>query len=107
MLRSCMDLLNKYLNGCSPYIIALNYDLEKREFIVVCAKSISDWTKGKQIKFIDVIGFTEIAFEELIDDDLIDSVMGLHQTQNGHYCLHTEKRELTIHTLKTPISESN
>lgn len=100
-----MDLLNKYLKGCSPYIMKLAYDLEKREVTMVCAKSIGDWTPGKQLKFTDVIGFTEHAFEDLIDDDLTDSAIGLHEIEKGSYCLNTEKRELVIQTLKKPTSE--
>lgn len=100
-----MDLLNKYLKGCSPYIIKLTYDLEKREVVMVCAKSIGDWTPGKQLKFTDVIGFIEhtLDFEDFVDDEYTDSVMGLHKTQAGGYCLRTEKRELIIQTIKDPI----
>lgn len=106
MIWGSMDLLDKYLKGCSPYIMKLAYDLEKREVIMVCAKSIGDWTPGKQLKFTDVIGFTEQTydFEDFVDDELTDSVMGLHKTQSGDYCLSTEKRELMIKTIKDPIS---
>ena len=102
-----MDLLNKYLKGCSPYIMKLNYDLEEREVILVCVKSIADWTQGKKLKFTDVTGFSEhvVDFDDLIDDDLTDSVMGLHEIETGSYCLSTEKRELMIQTTKSPISE--
>ena len=99
-----MDLLNKYLKGCSPYIMELSYDLEKREFSIICAKQISDCTACKGIKFIDVVRFTEETSEGLTDDDCADSVIGLHEVERGVYCLSTEKRELIIHTMKMPIS---
>ena len=83
----------------------LIYDLDKREVSLVCAKSISDWTPGKQLKFTDVTGFAEDTFEDLTDDDCIDSVMGLYEMKEGTYCLCTEKRELMIHTMKSPIGE--
>ena len=107
MLGNCMDLLNKYLKGCSPYIMKLDYDLEKREVILVCVKSIGDWTQGKKLKFTDVTGFSEhvVDFEDLIDDNLTDSVMGLREIETGCYCLSTEKRELMIQTSKTPTIE--
>ncbi len=99
-----MDLLNKYLKGCSLYIMKLTYDLEKREVVLICAQSIGKWIPEKQVKFTDVTGFTEEALEDLSDDTLIDSVMGLHEFRTDIYCLRTEKRELTIHTTKEPES---
>ena len=85
----------------------LNYDLEEREVILVCAKSIGDWTQGKKLKFTEVTGFSEHAvdLEDFMDDDLTDSVMGLREIETGSYCLNTEKRELMIQTTKSPISE--
>lgn len=103
-----MDLLNKYMKGCSPYIVKFTYDLERREVIIVCGNNVGKWKPGKQLKFTDVVGFTENVydFEDLIDNNLIDSVMGLYKNQNGAYCLSTEKRELIIQTTKEPISSS-
>lgn len=107
VLWNSMDLLGKHLKGCSPYIMKLNYDLEKREVILICAKSIGDWTPGKKLKFTEVTGFSEyvVDFEDMVDDNLTDSVMGLREIENGSYCLATEKRELTIQTMKKPFSE--
>ena len=105
MIQTCMDLLSEYLSDCSPYIMELTYDLGKREVSIVCAKNINDWTPGKQLKFTDVIGFTEETFEDFLDDDNIDSLIGLHKMKQGSYCLHTEKRELVIHTVENPTSE--
>ena len=100
-----MDLLKKYLPECSPYIMEFTYNLEEREVLVTCAKSISDWQPCKTLKFTDVIGFTEDTFEDLTDDDYTDSIIGLHEIKNGYYCLHTEKRELIINTISSPIAE--
>jgi len=54
-----------------------------------------------------VTGFSEhvVDFEDFIDDDLTDSVMGLREIETGSYCLSTEKRELMIQTTTNLISE--
>lgn len=107
MLFVGVDLLNKYLKGCSPYIMKLYYDIEKREVILLCAKSIGDWTPGKQVRFTEVTGFSEyiVDYEDMIDNTLTDSVMGLHKVKEGSYCLATEKRELTIPTEVRPFND--
>ena len=100
-----MDLLNNYLMGCSPYIIQLNYNLEKRELLVVCAKTVENWVPFKGILFKDVISFSETYDEDdILDDDLIDSVIGLHEVSDGVYCLGTEKREIIV-KVGTPPSK--
>ena len=73
---------------------------------MICAKSIGDWTPGKRICFTHITGFSEQVTEDLIDDNLTDSVMGLYKMEDGRYCLNTEKRELMIHTLSKPNIET-
>jgi len=97
-----MDLLNKYLKGCSPYIHQLTYNLVAREFTLVCAKSIGDWVPHKGIRFTDVISFSENCFEDILDDNGIDSVVGMHKVSDGVYCLNTEKREIVLKVGVTP-----
>ncbi|MEP6343669.1 MAG: hypothetical protein ABJ275_10160 [Maricaulaceae bacterium] len=106
-----MDLLDKYIKDCSPYIEKLTYDLEKREVIIVFIRNMGGWQHeylkhGQQLKFTDVIGFKEniCDMEGLIDDDITDSIIGFYKTSSGWYCLETEKRELRIQTMKEPTS---
>lgn len=100
-----IDLLNKYLKGCSPYILKMSYNLRRREIVVVCANNTIDWSPKTQLKFTDVVTFSEEVFEDLLDDELIDSIMGFHEMAENVYCLSTEKRELIIKARQKPISE--
>ncbi len=101
-----MDLCQKYLEGCSPYILQFDYNLEKREITLVCAEDTSNWQPKRLITFTDVISFDEETFEDLIDDSLIDSIMGIHVISEGVYCVNTEKRELVIKAGSEPISSN-
>jgi len=101
-----MDLLNTYFKGCSPYILELEYNLEKRKIIIICARDTIDWKPGKRLTFSDVTEFSESVVDEddFIDDTLIDSMMGLYPKTDGTYVLCTEKRELFFKSGTDPIS---
>lgn len=102
-----MNLLNKYLSDCSPYILAFEYNLEKRELTITFADKTDNeiWLPGKRLIFTDIRSFSENPSEDLLDDDCIDSILGLHVVPDGKYCLMTEKRELILDVGKEPSSQ--
>ena len=100
-----MDLQKKHLKNCSPYILELNYNLEKRELTAIFARDTVNWTPGRRIIFPEILSFSETLFEDASDKELIDSVMGFHETYDGRICLSTEKRELILRLAKAPFSE--
>ena len=82
----------------------MSYDMNKREIIIVFSREVGAWSPGKQLKFSDVLSFKEQTFEDLTDDDCMDSIMGLHQLSKNTYCVHTEKREFIFRTGNKPVS---
>ncbi len=93
------DMLSTYLENCSPYILKYNYDLEQREVVITCAGK-----PNREIRFMDVLEFSEQPADDFTDDNLTDSIIGIHKLEENAYCVHTEKRELIIRTNLPPIS---
>ena len=106
-MKLFMDLMDKYFKGCSPYIYSYTYDIDKREVLLTCAKSTYEWVPFKQLKFIDVLSFSEeiIDKEDAYDDSLIDSVIGIDRDPNGVYFIATEKREHRLTVGAKPIGQ--
>lgn len=100
-----IDLLDKYLSGYVPYISKLTYNLEVREVVFVFQKRKVDELSLMRLKFTDVLSFREETFEDAFDDNLTDSIMGMHLVSEGLYCVNTEKRELLIRVAVEPKSE--
>jgi hypothetical protein len=99
-----MDLTEEYFSDCSPYIHELIYDLDAREVQLVCVNNPDERVPFKRLKFSNVLGFSEKMFDDALAHNLMDSVIGIHFTQDGSYCVHTEKRELIIRVGTAPVS---
>lgn len=100
-----MDLINKYISGSSPYIDKLTYDLDEREVIIVFLKKTYNSNSVMRLIFRDVLSFAEEMFEDALEDNLTDSIMGMHMVSDNVYCVKTEKRELLLKVGLEPISE--
>ncbi|WP_026941652.1 hypothetical protein [Hellea balneolensis] len=98
-----MDLLNKYLNGYSPYIQRITYDLDERKLVIACSANSDNRIQFKELIFRDIVSFKEVLFEDAFDDNLTDSIIGIHMISDGVYCVNTEKRELFMQVDKEPI----
>lgn len=83
----------------------LVYDMDRREVRLECVEAPGDQKPHKRVIFSNVLGLTEQMFDDALDDDLMDSVIGINLMPDGAYCLHSQKRELIIHVGSDPVAE--
>lgn len=104
--REMTDLTSKFLEGCSPYISALNYDVNNRRFLLECVDNPVERRPLKRALFSNVLSYVEEIRSDPYDDDCMDSVIGMHWIDKNRFCLTTEKREVILGLEDDPIIET-
>ena len=93
---SVKDLMDEYLEGCSPYIDSLVYDINKRELLLVCVNNPEDCLPRKSIIFKGIESYAEETIDTEYDDNCLDSVIGMPWINKDNFCIRTEKKEIII-----------
>lgn len=91
-----MDMTSKYLEGCSPYIDRLIYDIGKRQLFLVCVDSPETCNPVIEIILSGIESYKEETLDDEYDDQSVDSVIGIHWLCENVICINTEKKEITI-----------
>lgn len=98
-----MDITTEILKGASPYIASINYDLLNRSLELIAVDDPDKMNPCVKAVFPGITKFLEEVDE--IDDDNIDSVVGIHWMNKHRICIRTEVRELIITLTGKPYAE--
>lgn len=101
-----VDLTNKYLNGSSPYIYELLYDIDKRTLTLICTDNADDYNPSRKVVFSGIKSYSQEDCGDANDDRLIDSVIGMNWHKDKVFCLHTQKKEILIEVENEPVSSN-
>lgn len=91
-----MDMTSEYLEGSSPYIDRLIYDIGKRQLLLVCVDSPETSQPAIEIIFSGIESYEEETIDDEYDDQCMDSVIGINWLHKKTICIYTEKKEIVI-----------
>ncbi len=91
-----MDMTSEYLEGSSPYIDRLIYDIGKRQLLLVCVDSPETSKPAIEIIFSGIESYEEETIDDEYDDQCMDSVIGINWLHEKTICIYTEKKEIVI-----------
>lgn len=89
-----MDITGELLNGASPFLSKLTYDVIKRELLLVAVDGPDEMNDIKKIVFPDITHYSEEVEE--IDDELIEGVIGIHRVRENQICVKIDTREIVV-----------
>ena len=99
-----MDITSKLLTGASPYLSSFQYDVLNREITLKFVNDPDNMKCVKEVKIIDVLQYQESDTIEDLDDELIDSVIGIHWMNESTLCIRTETKEAIVKVGKKPYA---
>ena len=98
------DITDNLLEGCSPYIDAISYDIGKRCIEIVVVDSGDHQVPYLRIIVPNILSYEEISLEEEPDDNYMDSIIGVHWVRESLLCIRTEKKEILVSTPNEPFT---
>ncbi|MFT6549975.1 MAG: hypothetical protein ACJA1I_000001 [Zhongshania marina] len=99
-----MDITIDLLEGVSPFLSGVTYDILKRELVLVAVDDPEGMKDTKKIVFPQIDRYTEDVEE--IDDELMESVIGIHWCGPKEICIKTDSREIVISLSGKPYAQS-
>ncbi len=97
-----MDITQELLKGASPYLSKFCYNALKREVVLITVDNPEGMSDLRKVVFEHIIKYSEVV--DGLDDDLIDSVVGIHWIGTNKICIRTEIREAIITLSGKPYS---
>ncbi len=99
-----MDITTKLLEGASPYLSRITYHGIERYLELIAVDNPDKMNDKVRIVFPQVINYSEEINE--VDDDLIDSVIGIHRMAEDRICIKSDIREIVITLKGEPYAEA-
>lgn len=97
-----MDIFKKLQGDASVWIKSLVYDLSEYKLTISLVDSPDTLKVTRQIIIANIISFYETIEE--FDENLIDSVIGIHWLGDAaSICIKTETREIIVKTSTQPF----
>ena len=92
-----MDITEELLDGCSPYIYNLIYDVDQRILFIECLDDPEDEEPALRIVFPEITQYQEANLLDEIDDESIDDIVSIEQVEQGKVSIVTYKKDIQIH----------
>ncbi|NKB35883.1 MAG: hypothetical protein GKR93_01765 [Gammaproteobacteria bacterium] len=99
-----MDIKSELLEGASPFVSVFTYDVLKREIILILVDNPDQANNAKRVIIPDVLRYEEEIDE--LDDELMESIIGMHWINDETLCIKLENREIIVNTNGKPYSEN-
>lgn len=99
-----MDITSELLDGASPFLSRVTYEVLKMELTLVVVDSPEEMHEVKKIVFPEITRYTEDVEE--IDDELMDGVIGIHWCNSNEICIKTDTREIIVTLSGKPYAQS-
>lgn len=100
-----MDITDRLLEGCSPYIGNMVYDIDVRMLFIECVDDPKTQEPVLRIVFPGIIHYEEVNQLDGPEDDTIDDVMTINRIEEDRILIATYKKEITITLDQEPFVE--
>ena len=100
-----VDITSKLLNGCSPYICTMIYNIASRVLYIECVNNPEEMNPTRRINCPGILKYEEENLDTKFDDEYIDSIIGINWIDNSTLCILTEKKELILNLENEPTAE--
>lgn len=101
-----MDITDKLLDGCSPYIANLVYDIDVRLLFIECLDDPKDSEPVLRIVFPGITHYEEANQLDAFEDDTIDDIMSINIIEDDRILITTYKKEITLALTEEPFIEA-
>jgi len=100
-----MILTGKLLGECSPYIFNLVYDIDVRMLFIECVDNVKQKSPNIRIVFPEIISYAERNLQKEPDDEYMDDLVVVEQTDEQTIVITTYKKEITLQVNAEPFTE--
>lgn len=100
-----MILTGKLLGECSPYIFNMVYDIDVRMLFIECVDDIKQTEPNIRIVFPEIISYSERNLQKQADDEYMDDLVVVEQTDENVIIITTYKKEITLELTAQPFTE--
>lgn len=101
-----MELTERLIGDCSPYIGNLVYDIDVRMVFVELMDDPETQNLRRRIVFPGVVSFHETNLLNEPQDDEIDDVVSIQQLDTQRIIITTYKKEILLNLSEEPFTES-
>lgn len=98
-----VDITSELLKDVSPYLASITYHVIKRELELIAVDDPVKMNSKVRVTFPEVTNYSEDIDD--LDDDLVDSVIGIHWISSNRICIRTDVREIIISLTAKPYTE--
>ncbi|MBV1928363.1 MAG: hypothetical protein KUG81_02470 [Gammaproteobacteria bacterium] len=98
-----IEITYSLLDGASLYLSKITYKSKLRELTLVAVDNPTNQTDVKKIIFPEITEYSEVV--EDLDDDLLESTLGIDWVENKKICVKTDAREIILTLNGQPYSE--
>ena len=100
-----MDITEKLIEGCSPYVGNLVYDIDVRMLFIELFDDPKSQNLAQRVVFPGVIHYEEVNQLDGPEDETIDDVMTIHRIEEDRILITTYKKEITLTLEEEPFVE--
>lgn len=100
-----MILTGKLLGEHSPYIFNMVYDIDVRMLFIECVDDAKQTKPSIRIVFPDIISYAERNLKKQPEDEYMDDLVVVEQTDDQHIKITTYKKEITLELTAAPFTE--
>lgn len=98
-----MDIFSNLIGKGSVWVNNLTYELSEHKLVINLVDTPINMNVIRQIIIPDFISFDETIEE--IDNDLVDSIIGIHWLEDAaSICVRTDTREIIVKTSSQPFA---
>ena len=100
-----MDITDKLIEGCSPYIGNMVYDIDVRMLFIELFDDPKSQNLVLRVVFPGVTHYEEVNPLDAPEDDTIDDVMTINRIEEDRILITTYKKEITLTLEEEPFVE--
>ncbi|MDX1696160.1 MAG: hypothetical protein R3208_20505 [Ketobacteraceae bacterium] len=100
-----MDITEKLIEGCSPYIGNMVYDIDVRMLFIELLDDPKSQNLVQRLVFPGVIHYEEANQLDAPEDETIDDVMTINRIEEDRLLITTYKKEITLTVAEEPFVE--
>lgn len=100
-----MDITEQLIEGCSPYIGNMVYDIDVRMLFIELFDDPKSQNLVQRVVFPGIVHYEEVNQLDGVEDDTIDDVMTINRIEEDRILIATYKKEITITLEEEPFVE--
>jgi len=100
-----MILTGKLLGEHSPYIFNMVYDIDVRMLFIECVDNVKQKEPTIRIVFPEILSYSEKNLQKTPDDEYMDDLVVVEQTDDSHIKIVTYKKEIELELSAEPFAE--